>query len=232
MGFFLMPPKIIPINIRDVITVPNIHYMRYGDSEIWAIIGDGRTNSSGHSHNLPGLQDDLTKTITSPKHGIIYGIGPLGIEKMTDPGKGRFRIATTRDPKSIPWHRVVWYHGDLWKDAYLDGTFKHFLTWLSTIGKVGIIGPPWIERLREKYDINLAHFQTQKNCYTQKEDAFRFIEEHADQVDTFLFCASMLTNVAIYHFHEKLRKHRLIDCGAAFDPFCGVPSRAFHEGFK
>jgi len=202
-----------PLTMQDIIDHRNLHFMRYGDGEIYAICGgNGVTNIDGHYLGFPDLQVDMLKTITEPKKSILYGLIPIGAHAAD---------------KKLDLSGISWVYGDVWRDAYDLGLIPSFFDWLE--GKdVVIVGPPHMKRLLSK--VSFSHVKVDgKNCYLQKEKKKEELLRLTEKPDVVLFCAGVLSNVLIYELTESFQKSYMLDVGASFDPFCGVISRPNHR---
>ena len=195
------------------------HFARYGDGEFYAIFKKKGCNTDKHEYGIPGLSEDLERTLIEKKP-YIYGLQPLAAET----------------PKLAPRIRELvgpgfpWVNADIMHEASENGEILSFFD-LLRVKKCLFIGPPHLKALKVNWDKCQLIKIPPKNCYSVDRDALARAIQH-EPADMVIFCAGFLTNIMIWELHELLMDRWMIDAGSLFDPYCGVLSRDYHALVK
>jgi len=205
------------------------HFVRYGDGEWRVIFGDPGFNCDGHNYKIPGLQEDMIRTIKVHK---TYFYGMQGLASKLFPK----RIEAFLEGLFIPW-----IDADIFHDASRNGNLNPFISALKN-KRVCFVGPKHLTTPNTFMSSlscrpgNLCIFVPDKNCYLAKSEIYRRIETVADEMQVFVFSAGFLSKILIWELHSFLKPNWLIDVGSLWDPYCGINSRRYHytipEAFK
>lgn len=193
------------------------HFARYGDGEFYSIWGKKGSNVDGHSYNIPGMGDDLRRTLTERKD-YFYGLQPLIARKK--------RLEIDR----VCGRDFPWVNADVLHDASAEGKLWDFIDILKNRSCV-FVGQPHLLRLDLDWNVSFLIKVPARNCYAIDRDG---LGSHIIlmQSDFVVFCAGFLSNIMIWNLHEKLYDRWLIDAGSVFDPYCGINSRTYHSKVK
>jgi hypothetical protein len=96
---------------------------------------------------------------------------------------------------------------------------------------VVVVGPPHIHAIKNSIgDAIWVYEVREQNCW---QDNRKVKAELAALMDApgmlFLFCAGMASKVWIDYLWGQRRDCTLVDIGSAFDPYCNVRSRRYHD---
>ena len=194
------------------------HYMRYGDGNWLVMRGSKKENCDGHSMGLPGMREEIIRTVCEPKAGIHYALTDFGELRC---GREVARYAS----KSIDWQ-----DGDYLTNAVMDGdaNMAGLVPFIEEHqDRLCYVAPYHFSRLPASLK-GETHLVTEKNCWRMKAMFKRSLLSDIDKIDVVLFAASFLTCCAIYDLHEAFAGKWMIDVGSSMDPLCGVISRSYH----
>lgn len=195
-------------------------FARYGDGEWNAIFGRKGANCDRHSYTLPGLKEDLTKTIVEHRP-YFYGMQGLTKRKPSE------ELKTFLQGIFIPW-----VDADILHHASKNGKLNPFIKALRK-KKLCFVGPEHLKELdldsAETANICTFYYTQKKNCYLEKDKIIKTIKTWYEDFDVFLFSAGFLSEVLIWELFPIIGHRWMIDMGSLWDPYCGINSRTYHS---
>lgn len=188
----------------------NFKFARYGDGEIYAMIGKQGRNCDGHEY-FPDLGLRLVESVQQ-KPNYMVGIQPLSVSHLrteVDNYFSGFRL----------------YNADVLHSASIDGVLERFFNALE--GRyIILVGPPHLADLFDAVHIVIPSL----NCWLQYESIKEQLAFHLKEDAVVLLCASMMSEVFISDFKDY--NCTMIDVGSCLDPYTGVKSRKYHHKLK
>lgn len=190
-------------NLKDGI---NFKFARYGDGEIYAMLGRKGANCDGHTY-FPDLGKRLIQTIEQePKY--MVGIQPLSVSHLPIQVAGFFG-------------GFKLYNADVLHSASIDGVLERLFEAISGRYLV-VVGPSHLASLFDGVHIVIPTV----NCWLSYGSIKEQLAFHLKEDAVVLLCASMMSEVLIKDFEDY--NCTMIDCGSVFDPYAGVKSRKYH----
>jgi hypothetical protein len=197
------------------------HLMRFSAGELIVLTGRGaRVNCDGHRLDIPGMQEDLRRTVEEPKEGLTY------TATADDSAYGVPAIDELR--RLYP--DIDWKLQDASMEMYLDGSDKAWIEQWTDARKC-FVGPKHLERI-PFWPVEDHAIIPDTDCYLKKDAVLELFSLPGSGWDVIFFSACVLSEILIYAMHEVFYDAHLIDVGAFWDPYCGVQSRAFHKSSK
>ena len=226
----IYPLQIRPFSVNDLCKYNHPHYIRFGHGALLAAVGENSVNCDGHALFLPGLKEDLLKTLADPiaTEEAIHGIMPLERKYLKrNKHKDALINLSERYLSKIPW-----VDGDIFRKAIQDKTAHLFVEWLKQKNKVCVVGMDHLrpESMEKNLGLKVDHWiRSGTNCYLRKTDILYEILELSMRFDCVLFACAVLANILVWELskNKAFSKCALIDIGAFFDPICGVKSRVY-----
>ncbi len=87
------------------------HLMRFSAGELAALTGRGpKVNCDGHRLDLPGMQEDLFRTVEGPKEGLTY---------TATADDSAYKIPAIDELRRL-YPNINWQLKDAWMEMYLD----------------------------------------------------------------------------------------------------------------
>lgn len=194
----------------DVITGRPFKFARHGDGEIFCMTGKRGHNCDHHEYFID-LGNRLVKSVVRANYMI--GIQPLSIHGgMYESVKKMFENKDLRN-------------ADVLHNASIKGRFWQFYDRAFEMETI-LVGPEHLKMLNARAFIEIPTL----NCWN---DYFKTCVSIASAIKRMknpvvLLCASMMSEVIIDQFrdHDNVT---IVDCGSAFDPYCGKLSRSYHH---
>ena len=196
-------------------------FVRYGDGEWQALLGDPGGNADHHRY-FPELGRDLRRTLEDARP-YLYGMQP-SVMKWDGVRIGKYLARAQAD---IPWHNANVFHY-----ANRDGRLFPLVRALRAHENV-LIGPGHLRALGNRI-FPVSHFIEIPaiDCYLTMDETRRAILEHARGRTgvVYGFAASMMTKVLAHDLYPELgAENWLLDFGSLWDVYAGVQSRSVYR---
>jgi len=209
-----LPLEEIAARIRDG---RHFSFVRFGDGEWSAILGDPGANCDGHMY-FPELGQRLAGTLKAPRD-MYYAMQPYALSRDA-----------RRIVRFIHRERIAlrWHDADVFHDASCQGRLAPFVRALR--GRpVVVVGPAHLRPLNEQV-FPYEHFVEvpARNCFLDMDRIRRQVLDlgGARQGVVYLFSASMPAKVLVYDLFPDLGgQNWLLDVGSLWDVYVGVRSR-------
>lgn len=201
-------------------------FVRYGDGEFSAVIGDSRrrTGSGSHSLTIPQMRVDMRKSITQ-RHRADNYIMALRQTAMKLPIKKWIR-------KHAP--SLVWHDCTIFYKSSRKGRLYPFIKAVRQSGlPIVVVGPPWLRKMNGKV-FKLADFVgvPARNCYWHKKDIVKRILAFGKPA-IITVSAGPPGKIIVYELFRRIGQHSFIfDLGSLWDVYCGKRSRQYMRGMK
>ena len=181
----------------------NFSFSRFGDGEMFCAQGKKGMNCDHHEY-FPDLGKALRNVLDHPR----------GIMGLMDKAKPLLK----RD--------IEWVSGRAFCDASIRGELSLFTDVLKDRNVV-FVGPKHLRKLPfyNFYREVLVH-----NAWLMHEDLLSALKYVIKKDDVVIYCCGMMAPVLIHELYDI--RFTQIDCGAVFDPYCGVDSRKYHKDLK
>lgn len=201
-------------------------FVRYGDGEFSAILGDNRqrTGSGSHSLTIPQMRADMRKSVLQ-RHKAANYIMALR--------------QTALKPQIKRWIRqyapdVAWHDCTVFYKASRKGRLYPFIQAVRDSGlPIVVVGPPWMRRLNGKV-FKLADFVDipARDCYWHKDKIIKRVLAFGKPA-IITISAGPPGKIMVYELFRRIGQHSFIfDLGSLWDVYCGKRSRQYMRGMK
>lgn len=194
-------------------------FMRWGDGEIRAVMGDNQPNCDGHDRK-GALVDGLCSVLVDQhEKQTLY----MGYQSTRHSSAYRPFITNT-------YSGIKWSNADILHQASTDGVFEDFLLVFSELFDEGVSTMLLSGNEKLYNTIEISTFIQLKPQNSFFKHSLTELENHIikHDPDVVLFAASMASNVWIAELWKKYPNKIFIDVGSVLDPYAGVVSRAYH----
>lgn len=201
-------------------------FVRYGDGEFSAIIGDSRrrTGSGSHSLTIPQMRVDMRKSVLN-RHRADNYIMALRQTAMKLPIKKWIR-------KHIP--DLAWHDCTVFYKASRKGRLYPFVKAIRDSGlPIIVVGPPWMRKLNGRV-FKLADFIDipAKDCYRKKDEIVERVLNFGKPAIVSI-SAGPPGKIMVWELFRRIGQHSFIlDLGSLWDVYCGKRSRQYMRGMK
>lgn len=192
-------------------------FMRYGDGEWAAILGEEGENCDGHQY-FAGMGQDLARTLEQPRE-IHYGLMRIAEREYGE------RIENWMGSRGLP---ATFEDGHAFLDASWQGELYPLIARLRRM-EILLVGPEHLFGLSPRViDWSLFRQIPNKNCWLDREGIQSDILRAADAVDLIAFSAGPATPVLIWNLFPLIGSEvTMIDFGSLWDVYVGVRSRSY-----
>ena len=222
--------------LADIRSGKPISYSRYGDGEMYAVIGNrtGQKNCDGHDF-FPELGSQLKQIlISNPKYRL--GLLSLSRKMYASPGKwmvSRQLLAPLLNKHNL--YRYTFYNAEVWNNAYRKGQTFHLCNALRT-RNVFMVGPEHLLTFN-RFRIQERVTVPKTNCFLSVDKVYEDIVKVLDANSNANFLVSLSAGMTSCLLVDRLYKshghlHSFIDFGSLWDPFAGVLSRNYMHKHK
>jgi len=198
-------------------------FVRYGNGEWDGIRGTrDRTGSGSQKLNVPGLQQDLMRSLMMAHKSGNYLLGMQNYMQKRPEWQGVTQWLKDHAP-GLTWHDADVFHhassrAELW--PLIQELRKKSLIF---------IGPPHLGKISARLPYQGHVVVPLPNGYQNKKKIRRAILKQKGPA-VFCFSAGPLAKVLIYELFPVLGKENfLIDFGSLWDVYVGVKSRSYHK---
>jgi hypothetical protein len=198
-------------------------FVRYGDGEWSAILGDRRqrTGSGSHSLTIPQMRRDLRRSIRECHQASNY------IMALRQ---------TALKPAIRQWIRVnapttAWHDCTVFYKASRKGQLYPFIEAIRNCGlPVIVVGPPWLCKLNDRaFEIERFVAIPRKDCYYKRGAILKQVLEFG-QPAFITISAGPAAKAWVWQLYRRIGSHStILDLGSLWDVYCGKRSRQYHR---
>lgn len=197
-----------------------ITFVRYGDGEFKAILGEQGENCDGHTY-FPDLGTALRRTLTQPRMGdYMYAIGPKAARNL-----GMSSVVQGWLEQQAP--SLLWNTSEVFLHASLNGELRKLILLLQE-HKTLLLGPPHLQPMTQQLRGWTYVAVPEKNAWLERDAIKRELVSQLGAAEVVLLCAGMLSKVLAWELYPLLNARvTFLDMGSVFDMYCGKDSRTY-----
>lgn len=220
----ILPIK-LPILLSYIREAKHFAFSRYGDGEWNAIFGVKGKNTDKHQY-FPKMGKELRQSLYGQSvfgENYLMGMQSLGYSFH----KKTIDTLLASDEKL---RNISWVESDFFHNLSIRGELYPIIRLLNLRGDAIIVGPKYLETMREF--LKYTHFipVSRNDCYLEKDRIKKEILNYKlTKPGIFCFSSSMLTEILIYDLFNLFPTSAFIDFGSVWDVFVGVPTRRYHS---
>lgn len=200
-------------------------FVRYGDGEWSAILGDRRqrTGSGSHSLTIPQMRQDLRRSIRQC-HQVNNYIVALRQTALKPAIKQWIRA----NAPTIAWHDCTVFY-----KASRKGQLYPFIEAIRNCGlPVIVVGPPWLNGLKKAFVIEQFVNIPRRDCYHKRGSILKQVLEFG-QPALITISAGPAAKAWVWQLYRRIGDHStILDLGSLWDVYCGKRSRQYHKSMK
>lgn len=207
-------------------------FIRYGDGEWSAILGDrSRTSSGSHTLRLPVLRRDLSDSLTKPRRAdnCYYSLRETSINERAGRRGKQASHWLKQNTRKIRWHNCT----ILYQSSRKGQLYPFIRSLRNSPLPVVVVGPKRLRALSPSV-FEFAHFVEipNRDAYVMKTPIIKRVLE-VETPALFLFVAGPAAKALIYKLFKPLGETcTMIDCGSLWDIYVGKKTRQYHRRMK
>lgn len=199
------------------------YFVRYGDGEFEAILGNttGR-NCDGHKY-FPALGTELRQSLTINDPNYVYSIGPMALDSGLDNGRNRIQTYLNENDLSIPWHST-----EVFLESSIAGKLNPFIKYIRK-AKTFYIHPPHLanfakNQLKAKWQLTIPSHNAYLHIDSITLSAVKIIKNRNPEL--ILVSGGPMAKCLIYRFYQQGIRTNVLDLGSVFDGYVNKHSRS------